>query len=49
MLEQNQTRKQLEIKKLDLMVKIQELQLEMQKINSELYRHGVDFQTANGW
>lgn len=43
------TVKQLEIQKMEMMVKIREQHLELQKLNTELVRHGVDIQTALNW
>lgn len=42
-------RKELEIRKLELMVKIKELELDLERTNFELYRRGVDIQTAMCW
>jgi hypothetical protein len=42
-------RKELEMKKLDLLVKIHELQLELQRTNSELYRRGLPLVEALCW
>jgi hypothetical protein len=42
-------RKELETKKLELLVKIHELQLELQKTNSELYKRGLPLVEALCW
>jgi hypothetical protein len=47
--ENTKTVKALERKKLDLLVKIGELQLELQKTNAELYRAGVRIESALCW
>lgn len=39
----------LERKKLELLVKIGELQLELQKTNADLYRQGVSLESALCW
>lgn len=41
--------KQLEIQKMELLVKIREHELELQKINTDLVRHGIDIDTALNW
>jgi len=42
-------RKQLESKKADLLLKIRELELELQRTNNELFRKGVDLHIAMCW
>jgi hypothetical protein len=42
-------KKALETKKLELLVKIKEHEHELQKVNLELYKHGVDIGTVMCW
>lgn len=41
--------KNLEIQKMEVMVKIRELEVELQKVNADLVRNGVDIHTALNW